>query len=131
MANVVETTPNSNTVTVTEQNRTVSVTSTSTNTVSVNNSVVPSGVGGTAANVTFTATGSITSTNLQSALEELARQQYSQESQPTDVEEGSFWYKTDTDILYVYQEVSPGTFEWRPVILSTDENEVIIDAGSY
>ena len=132
MANVVETTPNTNTVTVTEQNRTVSVTDSSTNVVSVNNLVVPSGIsgGGNASSVTSTATGSVSSTTVQGAIAELARQQYSQDTAPTDVEAGTFWYETDTENLFVYREISPNVFAWVAVILGDDDSD-ILDGGSY
>lgn len=130
MANVVETTPNTNTVTVTEENRTVSVTDTSTNVVSVNNLVVPSGAGAAATGITLTATGSVSSTNVQGAIAELARQQYSQDTAPTDVEAGTFWYETDTENLFVYREISPNVYNWVAVILGEEDSD-ILDGGSY
>lgn len=131
MANVVETTPNTNTVSVTEENRTVSVVDSSTNVVSVNNLAIPSGVAtSTATNTTLTATGSVSSTNVQGAIAELARQQYSQDTAPTDVEAGTFWYETDTENLYVYREISPNVYSWVAVILGEEDSD-ILDGGSY
>ena len=131
MANVVETTPNTNTVSVTEENRTVSVVDSGTNVVSVNNLAIPSGVAtSTATNTTLTATGSVSSTNVQGAIAELARQQYSQDTAPTDVEAGTFWYETDTENLYVYREISPNVYSWVAVILGEEDSD-ILDGGSY
>jgi len=131
VANVVETTPNTNTVSVTEENRTVSVVDSSTNVVSVNNLAIPSGVAtSTATNTTLTATGSVSSTNVQGAIAELARQQYSQDTAPTDVEAGTFWYETDTENLYVYREISPNVYSWVAVILGEEDSD-ILDGGSY
>jgi len=103
-------------------------------TVEVNNLAIPSGVagGGSATGTSLTPTGSVTATNVQAAIEQLARQQYSQDSAPTDVEAGTFWYETDTENLYVYREVAPGTFEWQVVIVNDESGDSnILDAGSY
>ena len=86
--------------------------------------------GGSASNITLTATGSVSSTNLQGAIAELARQQYSQDSAPTDVEAGTFWYETDTENLFVYREISPNVYSWVAVILG-DDDSYILDGGSY
>jgi hypothetical protein len=101
-------------------------------TVEVNNLAIPSGVGGVASGITLSPSGSVTATDVQAAIEQLARQQYSQDSAPTDVEAGTFWYETDTENLYVYREVAPGTFEWQVVIVNDESGDSnILDAGSY
>ena len=102
--------------------------------VEVNNLAIPSGVGSnvSASDTSLTPTGSVTATDVQSAIQQLARQQDSQDSAPTDVEAGTFWYETDTENLYVYREVAPGTFEWQVVIVNDESgNSDILDAGSY
>jgi hypothetical protein len=121
-----------NTVEVVQQNYTTSVTQQN-YVVEVNNLAIPSGASSvSASNVTSTATGSVTATNVQAAIQQLARKQYSQDSAPTDVEAGTFWYETDTENLYVYREVAPGTFEWQVVIINDESGDSdILDAGSY
>jgi len=102
-------------------------------TVEVNNLAIPSGAAITnAESVNSTATGSVTATNVQAAIAQLAKKQYSQDSAPTDVEAGTLWYETDTENLYVYREVAPGTFEWQTLIISDVSGDSdILDAGSY
>ncbi|REJ61263.1 MAG: hypothetical protein DWQ28_13090 [Proteobacteria bacterium] len=47
-----------------------------------------------------------------------------------DSSEGNLWYKTDTENLYVYREVSSNVFNW--VLLSTGTgNSDTLDGGSY
>ena len=48
----------------------------------------------------------------------------------TNVEQGDFWYETDTETLHVYREVSSGVFDWVPILLSTSDSDTI-DGGSY
>ena len=101
-------------------------------TVSVNNLAIPSqSVDGS--NVAITAHGTVTATDVQTAIEQLADQIFKSDSAPSgsNVEEGDFWYDTDDDILKVYLEVAPGTFEWRPVIVSNEDDSSILDGGLY
>lgn len=101
-------------------------------TVEVNNLAIPSASGTSASNVSLSPTGSVTTTNVQAAIAQLAKKQYSQDSAPTDVEAGTLWYETDTENLYVYREVAPGTFEWQILIISDVSGDSdILDAGSY
>jgi len=85
-----------------------------------------------AQNIAITPTGSITATNLEDAINELANQQFSSASAPTGVyiNEGDIWYETDTENLYVYREVSSGVFNWVPIVIGT-ANSDSLDGGLY
>ena len=85
-----------------------------------------------AQDIAITPTGSITATNLEDAINELANQQFSSASAPTGVyiNEGDIWYETDTENLYVYREVSPGVFNWMPIVIGT-ANSDSLDGGLY
>lgn len=76
--------------------------------------------------------GSVSATNVQDALNQLANQQFSQASAPSGVliNEGDFWYETDTETLYVYREVSPNVFNWVPISFGTGDSDTL-DGGSY
>lgn len=84
--------------------------------------------------VQVTPYGTITATDLQTALEQLADQNFRSDEEPVgpNVEQGDLWYDIDDDQLKVYRETSPGTFEWVPVIVSnlSDDSDTL-DAGSY
>lgn len=87
-----------------------------------------------AANVTFTAHNTITANNVQTALEQLADQDFRGTSTPSgsNIQEGDTWYDTDDDQLKVYRETSTGVFAWVPIMIgniSADSDTV--DAGSY
>lgn len=86
-----------------------------------------------AANVTVSPSGSITATDVQGAIVELANQQFSQENAPTgpNIEEGALWYQTTTENLYVYREVSQNVFNWLPLIIGSDDNSDTLDGGLY
>ena len=79
--------------------------------------------------VSIAPSGSITATNVQDAILQLADHTFRQATAPsgTNVEQGDFWYETDTETLHVYREVSSGSFEWVPILLSTS----IVDGGAY
>ena len=70
----------------------------------------------------------ITATNVQAAILQLATNTYRQDTAPSgsDVEKGDIWYETDTEDLYVYREVSSGSFEWSPILLGNS----VIDGGT-
>jgi len=57
---------------------------------------------------------------------------FSQTTQPTAVESslGDFWYKTDTDDLYFYREVSQNVFAWVIISTGTGDSDVL-DGGNY
>lgn len=84
--------------------------------------------------VQVTPYGTITATNLQTALEQLADQNFRSEEEPTgpNVQEGDLWYDTNDDQLKVYRETSVGVFDWVPIIVSNEsETSDNLDAGSY
>ena len=102
-------------------------------TVSVNNMALPAQFQD-AANIAITPYNTITSTNLQVALQQLADQNFRGTSAPTGstVQEGDTWYDTDDDQLKVYRETSPGTFQWVPIIVGAAGGDSdTVDAGSY
>ena len=81
-----------------------------------------------------TAYGSITATNVQDALEQLADQSFRQAAAPTGatVSEGDTWYDTDDEDFKVYRETSTGVFEWVPIMLGTPPGDSdIVDAGAF
>lgn len=84
--------------------------------------------------VSIEPTGTITATNLQDAIAQLAAQDFRQSSTPTgsNIEEGDTWYNTNTEQLYVYRETSPGTHQWTPIIVgnagSTSDS---LDGGAF
>jgi len=87
-----------------------------------------------AANSVVTPYNTITATNVQAALEQLADQNFRGASAPSGatVGEGDLWYDTDDDQLKVYRETSSGNFAFVPIMvgnISADSDT--IDAGSY
>ena len=121
-------------VAVTESNGVEISISEDTTVVEINNLAIPPISAGSveAENIEITPTGSITATNLEDAINQLANQQFSQASAPSGVlvNEGDFWYETDTETLYVYREVSPNVFNWVPISLGTGDSDTL-DGGSY
>jgi hypothetical protein len=102
-------------------------------TVEVNNFVLPSQYQD-AANVVVSPYGTITSTNLQGALEELADQDFRSSVQPvsSNIEEGDTWYDTLNNQLKVYRETSVGVFEWVPIIIGNiSPDSDTLDAGAF
>ena len=96
--------------------------------VEVNNFVLPSL---DATDTVVAPYGTITATNVQAALEQLADQDFRSTSTPTgtNVSEGDTWYDTDDNILKVYREVSSNVFAWTNVVVA-DTNE-LLDAGAF
>jgi len=87
-----------------------------------------------AANSVVSPYKTITATNVQGALEQLADQNFRSASTPSgaNVGEGDIWYDTDDDQLKVYRETSNGNFAFVPIMvgnISPDSDTV--DAGSY
>ena len=99
-------------------------------TIEVNNFVLPSQYQD-AANVVFVPYGTITSTNLQDALKELADQDFRQSSTPSgiNVQEGDTWYDTENNIYKVYREVSIGVFAWTNIVVTDTDSK--LDAGAF
>ena len=82
--------------------------------------------------VTVTPYATITSENLQDALEELADQNFRGTGTPSaNIQEGDTWYDTDDDQFKVYRETSSGTFQWVPIMVgaATGDSDTV-DAGS-
>ncbi len=85
-------------------------------TTSVAISVVPAST--IASAIGSTAYGSITATNIQTALEQLADQFYRGSTTPsgTNLGEGDLWYDTANEELKVYREISSGSFAWIALV---------------
>ena len=122
------------TVSVTNNNSIgVTLDDTSTTLVTVNNLALPAQFQD-AANIAVTPYNTITSSNLQTALQQLADQDFRGTSTPTgsNIQEGDTWYDTDDDQFKVYRETSSGTFQWVPIIVCAAAGDSdTIDAGSY
>lgn len=85
-------------------------------------------------NVTIDPYGTVTATNLQSAIEQLADQDFRTTETPTgsNIEEGDTWYDIDDNQLKVYRETSSGVFEWVPIIIGNiSEDSDTLDAGAF
>ena len=84
-----------------------------------------------AAALPFTPYGTITATNVQAALSQLADQDFRTDSVPsgTNVSEGDTWYDTDDNIYKIYREISAGVFAWTNLVV-TDTSDVL-DAGAF
>lgn len=87
-----------------------------------------------ASSIVFEAYNTLTATNLQEAIEQLADQDFRSTTTPTgsNIEVGDTWYDTDDNQLKVYRETSVGVFEWVPIMigdLSIDSDTV--DAGAF
>jgi len=96
--------------------------------VEVNNFVLPIQ---DAANTGVIPYGTITATNVQDALAQLADQDFRTTDTPTgtNVSEGDTWYDTDDNLMKVYREISTGVFGWTNLVV-TELNESL-DAGAF
>ena len=85
----------------------------------------------TASALPFTPYGTITATNVQAALSQLADQDFRTDSAPsgTNVSEGDTWYDTDDNIYKIYREISAGVFAWTNVVVT--ETDTSLDAGAF
>lgn len=102
-------------------------------TLTVNNFALPTAYVD-AVDVTFTPHGSVTATNLNEAIQQLADQNFRSDDTPTgsNVEEGDTWYDTDDNQLKVYRETSAGVFEWVPIMVGNiSEDSDTLDAGAF
>jgi hypothetical protein len=118
---------------MTTQNPIVVEISTEFVTVEVNNNAIPVQYP-LAENVLVVPYGTITSTNLQDALKELADQDFRSSTQPDspNVDEGDTWYDTENNQLKVYRETSIGVFEWVPIIVGNiSPDSDTLDAGAF
>ena len=84
-----------------------------------------------AAALPFTPYGTITATNVQAALSQLADQDFRTDSAPsgTNVSEGDTWYDTDDNIYKIYREISAGVFAWTNLVVA--ETDTSLDAGAF
>tara|TARA_Y100000780_G_C13491423_1_gene342436 strand:- start:198 stop:614 length:417 start_codon:yes stop_codon:yes gene_type:complete len=105
-------------------------------TTSVAISVVPAST--IASAIGSTAYGSITATNIQTALEQLADQFYRGSTTPTgtNLGEGDLWYDTANEELRVYREISSGSFAWIALVAggyATGETSLMdkLDGGFF
>jgi len=76
----------------------------------------------------------LSATNVQTAIEELAGNNFRQDTTPTgsQVSEGDTWYDTDDNQLKVYRETSSGVFQWAPIMVGgAGGDSDTLDAGSY
>jgi len=97
---------------------------------------IPISVPGTlnAENIITTPYNTITATDLDTALKQLADQNFRGTTAPTGstVSEGDTWYDTDDEQFKVYRETSTGTFQWVPIIVGAAAGDSdTVDAGSY
>ncbi len=97
---------------------------------------IPISVPGTlnASNIITTPYNTITATDLDTALKQLADQDFRGAAAPTGdyISEGDTWYDTDDEQFKVYRETSTGVFQWVPIMVgaATGDSDTI-DAGSY
>ncbi len=77
---------------------------------------------GEAGDIAFTPVGSITATNIQDALHQIADQQFVQAAAPatedTNLQEGDLWYNTSDNKLMVYRNTT-----WEEVVISAQLSE--------
>ena len=102
-------------------------------TIEINNFAIPSTTSD-ASGVSFNPHGTVTATNLQEAVEQLADQDFRTTDTPTgsNIEEGDTWYDIDDNQLKVYRETSSGVFEWVPIMVGniSDDSDTL-DAGAF
>ena len=72
----------------------------------------------TATTISNTAHNTVTATNVQEALQQLADQFYRQTAEPTgsNLSEGDLWYDTAEEQLKVYRETSSSVFQWIALV---------------
>ena len=77
---------------------------------------------GEAGDIAFTPVGSITATNIQDALHQIADQQFVQAAAPatedTNLQEGDLWYNTADNKLMVYRNTT-----WEDITLGAELSE--------
>ena len=125
-------------ISITESSTSVVASGTAT-TLEVFNASIPT-ISSEASGVSSAAYGSVTATNVQGAIEQLADQSFRSADAPTGgtaptgdtVSEGDTWYDTDDDEFKVYRETSTGVFAWVPIMLGTPPGDSdIVDAGAF
>lgn len=100
--------------------------------ITVNGKEIINSNGVIASNVNISSHGTVTVTNLQDAIEQLADQFYYTETTPVGgyLREGALWYKASTLTLSIYREISPSVFGWTPLSTGTGDSETL-DGGAY
>ena len=84
-----------------------------------------------AGGISFNAYGGISSTNVQSALQELADQFTITTSQPGSPDEGDLFYDTDDDVLQVYADAD-GSTQWLTILRAGAADDMQrLDGGSF
>ena len=75
--------------------------------------------------------GTVTATNVQDALQQLADQDFRSTDTPTgtNVSEGDTWYDLDDNTMKVYREISTGVFAWTNLVVAEDDDT--LDAGAF
>ncbi len=113
------------TIDITENVTTVSASGTSTTiditddvtTVSAYSLAIPISVPGTlaASNIVTTPYGTLTANDLNTTLQQIADQDYRQDSAPSGstLAQGDRWYDTDDDVLKVYVQTGGSSYEWQ------------------
>jgi|MEHZ01.5.fsa_nt_MEHZ011416304.1_2 hypothetical protein len=73
----------------------------------------------------------LTASNIQDALQQLADQDFRSNDTPTgtNVSEGDTWYDLDDNIMKVYREISSGVFAWTNLVVA--ETNDTLDAGAF
>tara|TARA_R110002153_G_C13280851_1_gene494058 strand:+ start:813 stop:1154 length:342 start_codon:yes stop_codon:yes gene_type:complete len=88
----------------------------------------------TASGLGFTPHNTITGTNIQDALEQMADQYFRGNEVPSastaNLEEGDFFYDLNDNQLKVYRETSNGVFQFVALAQATGDMETV-DAGSF
>jgi hypothetical protein len=103
----------------------VSITETTGNTVTVTSDEVilttNSVAVGVAGDISFSPVGSITATNIQDALHQIADQKFVQAAAPAgdnNLEEGDLWYNTTDNVLMVYRNTT-----WEEITIAAQLSE--------
>ena len=77
---------------------------------------------GDAGDIAFTPVGTLTATNIQDALHQLADQQFVQPTEPatadSNLQEGDLWYNTTDNKLMVYRNTT-----WEEIVISAQLSE--------
>lgn len=104
---------------------TVTVTETTGNDITITSNeivITTNSVAAVAEEISFSPVGTITATNIQDALHQIADQQFVQASEPdsgdSNLQEGDLWYNTTDNKLMVYRNTT-----WEEVILSAQLSE--------
>ena len=84
----------------------------------------------TAAGIGFNPYGTVASTNVQSALQEIADQFSIQTSAPGTPNEGDLFYDTDDDRLQVYADAD-GSRKWVTILSAAADDMQRLDGGSF